>query len=100
MPTTPSGGIETAADNAGTIAIAISRVAVAGAIAVSRIAVAGSPIAIAVRRVIVSGPITAVTAVVRPRSERGTDCCCPERRPAPAPSAAAPTAPFEGFSED
>ena len=37
---TPRGGIETAADNAGTIAIYISRIAVAGpvTIAISRIA--------------------------------------------------------------
>ena len=42
--TTPSGGIETAADNAG--AIAITWVVVTGAIAVSRLAVAGSAIAI------------------------------------------------------
>src|SRR6516162_9850598 len=86
---TPSGGIETTADNATAVAIAVGRVAVTGAIAVaiSRVTVAG-PIAITVRRVAVT-----VTAIVRPRSERGTDCCCPERRPAPAPSAAAPTAP-------
>ena len=32
-PTTPSGGIETAADNAGAIAITIRRITVAGAIA-------------------------------------------------------------------
>src|SRR6516165_3082943 len=82
---TPSGGIETAADNAGPVAIAVGRVAVAG------------PVAIAVRRVAVAGPIAirrvtvAVTAVVRPRSERATDYRCPDR--CPAPSAAAPTAP-------
>src|SRR6516162_7918657 len=97
---TPSGGIETAPDNTGPVAIAVGRIAVAGpvaiAIAVGRVAVAG-PVAIAVRRVTVTGPIAirrvtvAVTAVVRPRSERATDYRCPDRRP--APSAAAPTAP-------
>src|SRR6516225_2636449 len=95
---TPSGGIETTADNAPAVAIAISRVAVTGpiAIAVRRVAVPG---AVAVNRIAVTGPITitvrrvtvAVTAVVRPRSERATDYRCPDR--CPAPSAAAPTAP-------
>src|SRR6516164_840518 len=84
---TPSGGIETAPDNTGPVAIAVGRIAVAGPVA----------IAIAVGRVTVTGPIAirrvtvAVTAVVRPRSERATDYRCPDRRP--APSAAAPTAP-------
>src|SRR6516225_3280525 len=95
---TPSGGIETAPDNAGPVAIAVRRVAVAGpvAIAVRRVAVA-RPVAIAVRRITVTGTIAirrvtvAVTAVVRPRSERATDYRCPDR--CPAPSAAAPTAP-------
>src|SRR6516164_7354455 len=101
---TPSGGIETAPDNAGPVAIAVRRVAVTGpiAITVGRVAVTGpiaiaGPVAIAVRRVAVTGPIAirrvtvAVTAVVRPRSERATDYRCPDR--CPAPSAAAPTAP-------
>src|SRR6516162_6380486 len=106
---TPSGGIETTADNAAAVAIAIavSRVAVTGAvpIAISRVAVAGpiaavtGPITIAVRRIGVPGPIAvavrrvtvAVAAVVRPRSNRATDYRCPDR--CRAPSAAAPTAP-------
>ena len=51
---TPSGGIDTAADDAPAIAVAISRIAVPGAIAIRRVAVPG---AIAIRRVAISGAI-------------------------------------------
>ena len=96
-----------AADNAGAIAIAISRVAVTGAvaipsaIAVRRIAVTGPittvaigggvaetrPVTVAVRRIAVAGPIT--LAVIVSRGDCAADYRCPERRP--APTGAAPT---------
>jgi hypothetical protein len=64
-PTTPSGGIETAADNAG--AIAISRIAVAGAIAISRIsriAVAGAIAISRISRIAVAGAIAIIRIAV------------------------------------
>src|SRR6516164_9789118 len=61
----PSGGIETAADNAGAIAIAVRRVAVPGAIAIAvrRVAIARA-ITVAVSRIAIA--IASAIAVAAP----------------------------------
>jgi len=66
-PTTPSGGIKTAADNAVPIAIAVGRIAVTGAvaIAITWVAVAGAiAIAIAISRVTVTVAVGGVAVTV------------------------------------
>jgi hypothetical protein len=61
---TPSGGIETAADNAPAIAVAVSRVAVTSAIAIRRVTIAPA-ITVAVSRIAIASAIAvaAPTAV-------------------------------------
>src|SRR6516164_1332234 len=73
----PSGAIETAADNASAIAIAISRIAVTGAIAIARaITVAVSRIAIAIASAIaVAAPTVACAIVTGSGSGRAVESC-------------------------
>ena len=73
----PSGAIETAADNASAIAIAVSRVAVTGAIAIARaITVAVSRIAIAIASAIaVAAPTVACAIVTGSGSGRAVESC-------------------------
>src|SRR6516164_9137404 len=67
---TPSGGIETAADNAPAIAVAVSRVAVTGAIAIAigRVTIA--------RAIAVAAPTAVACAIVTgSRSGRTVESC-------------------------
>src|SRR6516225_3545434 len=78
---TPSGGIETAADNAPAIAVAVSRVAVTGAIAIAirRVTIARA-ITVAVSRIAIASAIavaapTAVACAIVTGSGRAVDSC-------------------------